>query len=369
MTRKEPYRFIISGGGTGGHIYPALAVANEIKRIDADAQILFVGAMGKMEMTMVPKAGYEIVGLWISGIQRRVTISNLIFPFKVIYSFISAMRIVKKYKPDAVLGFGGYVSGPMMFAANKYNVPSLIQEQNSYAGLTNKKFGKKAGVICVAYNGMEKYFPANKIVLTGNPVRRDILDIEKKKSEGLAYFNLDSKRKTILILGGSLGARTINDSIIGKLDQAIKAGHQVLWQTGRFYFDEMTSKSKNFDLTNVRVVQFIDRMDLAYAVADVIVSRAGALSISEMCIVGKPVILVPSPNVAEDHQTKNAEALSTVDAAILIKDSAARLTLMLNIIDLLENAEVQNKLSKNIKKLARPSAAKDIVEELMKIVK
>jgi UDP-N-acetylglucosamine--N-acetylmuramyl-(pentapeptide) pyrophosphoryl-undecaprenol N-acetylglucosamine transferase len=369
LSKTKPYRFIISGGGTGGHIYPALAVANEIKRNHADAQILFVGALGKMEMIKVPQAGYKIVGLWISGMQRRVTTSNLLFPLKVIYSFIAAKRIVKRYKPDAVLGFGGYASGPMMFAANSNGIPSLIQEQNSYAGFTNKKFGKKANRICVAYEGMEKYFPKDKIVLTGNPVRNDILNVEEKREEGLSHFKLNGDRKTILILGGSLGARTINNSVIGKLDQAIKSGHQVIWQTGTFYFDEMNTRAKNFDLTNIRIVQFIERMDLAYAAADVVISRAGALSISELCIVGKPVILVPSPNVAEDHQTKNAESLSKAGAAILIKDAAANLTLMLNVVELLDDDEAQKRLSTNIKKLARPMAARDIVAELMKITK
>ncbi len=368
MENRKPYRFIISGGGTGGHIYPALAVANEIRERHADARILFVGAQGKMEMTKVPEAGYKIVGLWISGLQRRLTSENLLFPVKVLLSFIKAKRIVKRYRPDAVLGFGGYASGPMLYAAGSLNVPSLIQEQNSYAGLTNKKFAKRAKKICVAYDGMEQYFPADKIVITGNPVRRDILDISTKREKGIAHFELDLTKKTILVLGGSLGARTINNSIIGQLDKVGKHGYQMIWQTGRFYFDEMQAKAKNFDTSNIKIVQFIDHMDLAYAAADVVISRAGALSISELCIVGKATILVPSPNVAEDHQTKNAKALTTKDAALLVRDSDAPRDLMNTAIELLKNEAQLETLAQNIKKMARPNAAKDIVNELFKVI-
>lgn len=369
MSNTKPYRFIISGGGTGGHIYPALAVANEIRSRYEDARIIFVGAKGKMEMTKVPEAGFKIVGLWISGLQRRMTLDNVMFPIKVIYSFLVAKRIVKSYRPDAVLGFGGYASGPMMFAANSLKVPSLIQEQNSYAGLTNKKFGKKAKRICVAYDGMDKYFPAASISMTGNPVRKDILDISTKRNEGVEHFKLDPNKKTILVLGGSLGARTINNSVLGELDKVVKNGYQVIWQTGKFYFEDIKTRAKVYDLTNIRIVQFIKEMDLAYAAADVVISRAGALSISELCIVGKPVVLVPSPNVAEDHQTKNAAALTAIDAAIMVKDDRAKDNLVAEVIQLLKDEERQNVLSRNIKTLAKPNAAVEIVNELMDMIK
>ncbi len=369
MSNTKPYRFIISGGGTGGHIYPALAVANEIKSRYEDVEIMFVGAKGKMEMTKVPEAGFKIVGLWISGLQRRMTLDNVMFPIKVIYSFLMAKRIVKSYKPDAVLGFGGYASGPMMFAANSLKVPSLIQEQNSYAGLTNKKFGKKAKRICVAYDGMDKYFPASIIAKTGNPVRKDILDLSAKRDVALAHFKLDGSKKTILVLGGSLGARTINNSVLGELDKVVKNGYQMIWQTGKFYYEDIKSRAKSFDLTNVRIEQFIKEMDLAYAAADVVISRAGALSISELCIVGKPVVLVPSPNVAEDHQTKNAAALTSIDAAVMVKDERAKDNLIAEVIELLKDVDRQKLLSKNIKTLAKPNAAVEIVNELMEIIK
>lgn len=369
MSSTKPYRFIISGGGTGGHIYPALAVANEIRSRYADARIIFVGAKGKMEMTKVPEAGFKIVGLWISGLQRRITLDNVLFPLKVIYSFIAAKRIVKTYKPDAVLGFGGYASGPMMFAANSLHVPSLIQEQNSYAGLTNKKFGKKAKRICVAYDGMDKYFPANRIAMTGNPVRRDILDISSKRDAAYTHFELDADKKTILVLGGSLGARTINNSVLGELDKIVKNGYQVIWQTGKFYYEDIKTRAKVYDLTNIRIVEFIKEMDLAYAAADVVISRAGALSISELCIVGKPVVLVPSPNVAEDHQTKNAAALTAIGAAVMVTDNRAKDHLVEEVIELLKDESHQKELSKNIKTLAKPNAAVEIVDELMEIIK
>jgi UDP-N-acetylglucosamine--N-acetylmuramyl-(pentapeptide) pyrophosphoryl-undecaprenol N-acetylglucosamine transferase len=346
-----------------------LAVANEIKERYEDAQIMFVGAKGKMEMTKVPEAGFKIVGLWISGLQRRITLDNVMFPIKVIYSFLMAKKIVKSYKPDAVLGFGGYASGPMMFAANSLKVPSLIQEQNSYAGLTNKKFGKKAQKICVAYDGMDKYFPASIIAMTGNPVRKDILDISNKRDAALVHFKLNANKKTILVLGGSLGARTINNSVLGELDKIVKKGYQLIWQTGKFYFEEINSRAKTYDLTNIRVVQFIKEMDLAYAAADVVISRAGALSISELCIVGKPVVLVPSPNVAEDHQTKNAAALTSIGAAVMVTDSRAKDNLIAEVVELLKDDERQKVLSNNIKTLAKPNAAVEIVNELMEMIK
>ncbi len=368
MNHKKPYRFILSGGGTGGHIYPALAVANEIRGRHADAEILFVGAKGKMEMTKVPEAGFEIIGLTISGLQRKITLKNLLFPFKVLSGFLSARRIIKKFRPDVVVGFGGYASGPIMLAANAKKLPSMIQEQNSYAGMTNKRLGRKVNRICVAYEGMERYFPKGKIVLTGNPVRDDILQLEDKKQKAREHFNLDTEKPTLLVLGGSLGARTINDSVIGDLSQVVKAGVQLIWQTGKFYFQEMKTAAEGHDLTNIRIMEFIREMDLAYAAADVVISRAGALSISELCLVGKPVIFVPSPNVAEDHQTKNAQALTKKNAALLVRDSDARRDMIPVALELLQDGEQQHGLSLNIKALGRPQATKDIVNELMKLV-
>ncbi len=319
-------------------------------------------------MTKVPEAGFEIVGLNISGLQRKITLKNLLFPFKVLSSFFSARQILRKFKPDAVVGFGGYASGPIMLAANAKKLPSMIQEQNSYAGITNKRLGKQVRKVCVAYEGMEKYFPTEKIVLTGNPVRNDILDLEDKKQKALSHFGLKQGIPTVLVLGGSLGARTINDSIIGDLQKVIDAGVQLVWQTGKFYYQEMKTLAKDLELGNIRILEFISEMDLAYAVADVVVSRAGALSISELCLVGKPVIFVPSPNVAEDHQTKNAQALTQKEAALLVKDVKAKEFLVSTALDLLKNNEKKEVLAANIKALGRPKATKDIVNELMTLV-
>ena len=319
-------------------------------------------------MTKVPEAGFEIVGLNISGLQRKITLKNLLFPFKVLSSFFSARQILRKFKPDAVVGFGGYASGPIMLAANAKKLPSMIQEQNSYAGITNKRLGKQVRKVCVAYEGMEKYFPTEKIVLTGNPVRNDILDLEDKKQKALSHFGLKQGIPTVLVLGGSLGARTINDSIIGDLQKVIDAGVQLVWQTGKFYYQEMKTLAKDLELGNIRILEFISEMDLAYAVADVVVSRAGALSISELCLVGKPVIFVPSPNVAEDHQTKNAQALTQKEAALLVKDVKAKEFLVSTALDLLKNNEKKGVLAANIKALGRPKATKDIVNELMTLV-
>ena len=369
MTTKRPYRVIISGGGTGGHIYPALDVAAEIRRRYADSEILFVGARGKMEMTRVPEAGYDIKGLWISGFQRSLSARNLLFPVKLIHSWFAARNILRSFKPHAVLGFGGYASGPMMLAATGKHIPSLIQEQNSYAGLTNRKLGNKVRTICVAYEGMDKYFPAEKIVITGNPVRRDILDVTDKKEQALKHFGLSRDKKVVLVLGGSLGARTINNSILKDLGKLVEAGVQVLWQTGRFYFEDMKSKASSHpDLKDIRILEFIREMDLAYAAADAVISRAGALSISELCLVGKPVIFVPSPNVAEDHQTKNAQALTSKDAALMVKDTDASEKLIPAILELLNDGETCRRLSENIAAMGKPRATEDIVDEFEKII-
>lgn len=361
----RPYRFIISGGGTGGHIYPAIAIANELKRRYSDAEFLFVGAKDRMEMEKVPQAGYKIEGLWISGIQRNLSMKNLMFPFKLASSIIKAKSIVRKFKPDVAVGTGGYASAPLLRVASMRRVPCLIQEQNSYAGITNKWLKNKVQKICVAYKGMDAFFPAEKIVLTGNPVREDLLDISKKRSEALSFFNLSSEKKTLLVLGGSLGARNINNLIDSSLDMLVSEGVQLIWQCGKFYENEYKDRTGGL----VQVHAFLNRMDLAYAAADMIISRAGALSVSELCLVGKPVIFIPSPNVAEDHQTKNAMAISNNNAAILLKESEAMEKFEPMFTQLLHSTERQLQLSENIKKLARPGATGEIVDEIEKLIK
>lgn len=365
----RPYRIIISGGGTGGHIYPAVAIANQIKAISPDSEILFVGAKGRMEMIRVPEAGYKIVGLWISGLQRRLTLDNLSFPLKVLSSVRASHKIIKEFKPDAVVGVGGYASGPLLYAATSRGIPSLIQEQNSYAGITNKLLAKRVDKVCVAYEQMEKFFPADKLIVTGNPVRQDILDVTEKRREALLHFGLTSEKKTILVIGGSLGARTINKSIAAGLEQVAAAGYQLIWQTGKGFYSEAKELEQNYTDKGIRVFDFIKRMDLAYAAADVVVSRAGALSISELCLAAKPSILVPSPNVAEDHQTKNAMALVQQQAAILVRDAEAVQKLIPATLQLVQEEQEQKRLAANIRKMARPHAAADIVNELVTLIK
>jgi len=369
VSAKEPYRLIISGGGTGGHIFPAVAIANTFRERHPDAQILFVGAKGKMEMTRVPEAGYEIIGLWISGLQRKLTLSNLMFPVKLIVSFLKARSIVKKYKPHAVIGTGGYASGPIMMAATRFKIPSVIQEQNSFAGLTNKQVAGKVSKVCVAYEGMEKYFPKEKIVFTGNPVRKDILSAGNKREQALSHFGFDSKTKTLLIIGGSLGARTINESILQGMEKFSGAQIQMIWQTGKGYYDSYKSQLGNYDLKRIRVHDFVREMDLAYAAADVVVSRSGALAVSELCIAKKACILVPSPNVAEDHQRKNAMALVEKDAAMIVPDKDAGEKLVEEALKLLFDEQRSARLRENITKLARPNATSDIVNEIEKLIK
>ncbi|MBO3700166.1 undecaprenyldiphospho-muramoylpentapeptide beta-N-acetylglucosaminyltransferase [Fabibacter sp. E12] len=360
---------MISGGGTGGHIYPAIAIANAFKAKFEDTEILFVGAKGKMEMQKVPEAGYTIKGLWISGLQRKLTLDNLSFPFKVIDSLNKSAKIIRGFKPDAVVGVGGYASGPLLRVASRKKVPAVIQEQNSYAGLTNKILAKGVQKICVAYPNMEKFFPAEKLVMTGNPVRKDITDLSGKRSLGLSHFGLNEDKPVLMILGGSLGARTLNDSVVESLPQLIESGVQVIWQCGRFYFEEMTQKLANVEHQGlVHLFEFLKEMDLAYAAADVVVSRAGALSVSELSIAGKPTIFVPSPNVAEDHQSKNAQAMVDNDAAVLVKDSDARDQLIERAMELIKDEAQKDILSKNIKAMARPNAAEDIVEEIVKLI-
>lgn len=320
-------------------------------------------------MQKVPEAGYKIIGLWISGLQRKLTLDNLSFPFKVLSSLSKSKKIVKDFKPDVVVGVGGYASGPLLKIATKKKVPAVIQEQNSYAGLTNKLLAEKVQKICVAYPNMDKFFPAQKIALTGNPVRKDIVELEGKKAEALKHFGFESGKQTLMILGGSLGARTLNDSMTLNLQKLIDAGVQVIWQCGRFYHAEMQEKLKGFDGTdNILLFEFLKEMDKAYAAADVVISRAGALSVSELSIAGKPTVFVPSPNVAEDHQTKNAKAMVDNDAALLVKDSEAREKLIDEAIRLLNDKAQKSELSEKIKALAKPDAANEIVDEIVKLI-
>lgn len=365
----QPYRLIISGGGTGGHIFPAIAIANSFRERYPDAQILFVGAQGRMEMTRVPDAGYKIIGLWISGLQRKLTLSNVLFPVKVVVSYLRAAVIIKRYKPHAVIGTGGYASGPIMMAATRFGIPSIIQEQNSFAGLANKQVADKVSKVCVAYEGMEKYFPKEKVILTGNPVRKDIISVAEKRTRGLNHFAYEPGRKTLLIIGGSLGARSINEGILNNIEKLIDAGVQVIWQTGKGYYETYRASLTKYDLRRIRVQDFLKEMDLAYAAADVVISRSGALAVSELCIAGKPTILVPSPNVAEDHQTKNAMALVDKDAALLVADKDAKDKLVDEALKLLFDENLANRLSTNILKLARPRATEDIVNEIEKLIK
>ncbi len=357
---------MISGGGTGGHIYPAISIAQALESLLSDVEILFVGAQGKMEMKKVPEAGYKIVGLWISGLQRKLTPSNLMFPFKVLSSIFKSFGLLKSFKPDAVIGVGGYASAPLLYAAAKKKIPTLIQEQNSYAGLTNKWLSKKVDKICVAYEGLEKYFPADKIILTGNPVRSAISASDRQSAAD--FFDIDAEKKTILVVGGSLGARTINESLLGNLKKLQEAGVQLLWQTGGFYFQSVMDQLEGKDLEGVKVMDFITEMKHAYGAADIVVSRAGALAIAELMLTGKATVLVPSPNVAEDHQTLNAKALVEKDAAMMVADKEANEKLVESALQLVNDEEQIKSLETNIAALAKPNAANDIANEVMKLI-
>jgi UDP-N-acetylglucosamine--N-acetylmuramyl-(pentapeptide) pyrophosphoryl-undecaprenol N-acetylglucosamine transferase len=362
-------RVIISGGGTGGHIYPAIAIANALQEIEPGIEILFVGAMGKMEMEKVPRAGYNIVGLPIVGIKRSLSMENLAFPFKLIRSLTKARAIIRDFKPEVAVGVGGFASGPVLMMASLGGIPTLIQEQNSYAGITNKILARRAAAICVAYPGMGAFFSKEKIKLLGNPVRNDILDVSAKRSEALSRFQLDAHRKTLFVMGGSLGARSINESLDAGLQKLVDAGYQVLWQTGKGYIEKAQESIAQLKTDQVKAFEFIYEMDLAYAAADVVVSRAGALSVSELCLAGKPAILVPFPAASEDHQTKNAMSLVEQQAALMIQDSMAGADLIVSAMDLLGNTEKQQDLVKNIVKLAKPTAAYDIAREVLKLVR
>jgi UDP-N-acetylglucosamine--N-acetylmuramyl-(pentapeptide) pyrophosphoryl-undecaprenol N-acetylglucosamine transferase len=369
---RDGLKFIVSGGGTGGHIYPAIAIANELKSRFPDAEFLFVGAQDKMEMQKVPQAGYAIKGLWIAGLQRKLTLQNLLFPVKLISSLWKSRTIIKGFKPDVVIGTGGFASGPLLQMANSLNIPTVIQEQNSFPGITSKLLSKKANRICVAYENLERFFPKDKMILTGNPVRQDLIDIDSKREEAIKYFNLDASKKTLLVLGGSLGARKVNQLIEKELPLFDSLNVQIIWQCGKFYFDQYNKYNTSTNqqpTTDIQVFAFIDRMDLVYAAADFVISRAGASSVSELSIVGKPVIFIPSPNVAEDHQTKNAKSIVDRNGALMLKESELDEKFDTVFSDLVANENLQKQLSDNIKKLAKIHATSDIVDEIVKLIK
>ena len=358
------YRFIFSGGGTGGHIYPAIAIANALRSRYPEAAILFVGARDRMEMEKVPQAGYEIKGLWISGFQRRLSLRNLLFPIKLISSLIQADRIVRDFKPHVVVGTGGFASGPLLKMAARRGIPCLLQEQNSYAGVTNKLLARQAAKICVAYDGMDRFFPAEKIVKTGNPVRDDIVKPPVRSREAYAYFGLDPEKHTLLILGGSLGARRINELIASELPYFERFGIQLLWQCGKLYEKAYQDRGTG----DIKVYPYIDRMDYAYAVADFIISRAGAGTVSELCLAGKPAILIPSPHVAEDHQTKNAEALVAREAALMIPERDLESRFEMVFTEVFHSPEKQKSFGKHIREMALPEATEHIADEVEKLL-
>lgn len=368
----DKLKVIISGGGTGGHIFPALAIANAVKRRFPDVEILFVGANNRMEMKRVPEAGYKIIGIDISGFQRKLTLrnilKNLVFPFKVVKSLFDARRIVQKFNPDVVVGVGGYASGPTLKMAASLGVPTVIQEQNSFPGITNKMLAKKAKTICVAYPGMDKFFDKNKIVVTGNPVRADILSAPVRSKEAYAYFGLDANKKTIVVIGGSLGSLTMNVSIQNSITAFKNAGVQVVWQTGESYYRHISDQCKEFMAMGINVMPFVSRMDYLYSIADLVISRAGALSISELCCLSKPSILIPSPNVSEDHQTKNATVLVEAGAAVMITDKDAPQCLGKIAIELIGSQDRLRSLSQNAFNLAKRDADELIVDEIVKLI-
>ncbi len=366
---NRPNKFIISGGGTGGHIFPAISIANALKQLRPDADIRFVGALGRMEMQRVPEAGYPIEGLPICGFDRKNLLKNFVVLYRIWKSQRMARRIIRDFRPDAAIGVGGYASGPTLNIAAKMGIPTLIQEQNSYAGVTNKLLAKKARRICVAYDGMERFFPAEKIILTGNPVRQNVLQTPLTKQEARTSFGLNPEKKTILVVGGSLGARTINESILNNLEAIRESDVQILWQTGKFYADEISKRLAGLQaVDNLHSTAFISDMGAAYKAADLVISRAGASSISEFCLIGKPVILVPSPNVAEDHQTKNAMALVEKGAALYIKDAEATEKLIATALETINNENQLAQLEQNIRKLGLPDAAQTIAREVLKLI-
>lgn len=368
MKEAKKYRIIIGGGGTGGHIFPAISIANALSGMLNDTRFLFVGARGKIEMEKVPEAGYEIVGLPVAGFQRKISLRNISFFFKLTRSMLLSAKLIRKFKPHLAIGVGGYASGPIVRAAARRGIPVVLQEQNSYAGVTNRLLGKSADKICVAYAGMEKYFPREKIVLTGNPVRQDLVMPQDEYKNSLSHFGLNPEQKVILLIGGSLGARTLNKGIMANLDLIRDSGFQWIWQCGKYYHSAAEESLRNSGVTNIRLFPFIKEMNRAFQAADLIISRAGAGTISELCIVGKPVILVPSPNVAEDHQTSNAKSLTDHGAAVMVTDKEAENELVPTAIRLAGDEEEKTKLSENIQKLALPDAAEDIAGEVIKIL-
>lgn len=369
MEDNKPLRVIVSGGGTGGHIFPAVSIANAIKKQHPEAEILFVGANGRMEMQRVPAAGYKIVGLPVRGLARPLwSLRNIGVMKDFLKSKQMVKKVIRKFKPQVAVGVGGYASAPTLNAAYSMGIPCLIQEQNSYAGVTNKSLAKKARKVCVAYSGMERFFPADKIIMTGNPVRQNLLDNNTTPEEAKASFGLDPNKRTVLIIGGSLGAKTVNESVLDHLDDIRSSDVQFIWQTGKYYSASISDELKKVEpVPNMKVMDFISSMDNAYAAADLVVSRAGASSISELCLLGKPCILIPSPNVAEDHQTKNAMALSTKDAAIFIADKDARKRLVEIALKVVTNKQKLASLSENVKKLAFKNSADVIAEEVYKL--
>ncbi len=367
MNSQQP-KIIISGGGTGGHIFPAIAIADCLKKRYPQANILFIGAENRMEMDRVPKAGYPIEGLWISGFKRELSLDNLSFPFKLISSMLKARKILKRFKPDVVIGVGGFASGPTMKTAASMGIPIVIQEQNSYPGITNKIVAKKAAKICVAYENMEQWFPKDKIVLTGNPLRNNIVPMDDRREEGVKFFGLDPEKKTILLVGGSQGALGINRGISAQLASFKENDYQMIWQTGNHYYEKALKEVEENGLQDrIKCTVFIDRMDLAYAAADVVISRAGAMSISELSLLNKAVVFVPLPTAAEDHQTKNAMSLVNAKAAMIVKNSETERELLPAVFELLKDEQKQNEMKGNIARFARPDAADDIVNQIEKI--
>lgn len=369
MNLQRHKRVIITGGGTGGHVFPAISIANALRKIDKDIEILFVGAEGKMEMEKVPAAGYKIVGLPVAGISRKNILKNFSVLIKLLKSLSLAKKTIREFNPDVAVGVGGYASGPVLNQAGKMGIPILIQEQNGYAGVTNKLLAKKASAICVAYDGMDKYFPADKIIKTGNPVRQNFDDLDSLHEEAFRFFGLNNSLPVILILGGSLGAGTINKCLSDNIEALRNSGCQWLWQTGKYYYEDVIKLVPGKTSGNISVHSFINRMDLAFAAAGIIISRAGAGTISELCLVGKPVILVPSPNVAEDHQTRNAMALAEKDAAIVISDGTVEKTLVKEAIKLVSDIQKKKSLSENITKMAERDADIRIAREVLKLIK
>lgn len=366
--RNKNLRIVISGGGTGGHIFPAIAIANAIRKLEPDAELLFVGAEGKMEMEKVPAAGYKIIGLPVAGLKREISTANLSFPFKLWRSLSKASKVLKEFKPDAAVGVGGYASGPVLYMASRQGIPALVQEQNSYPGITNRLLAKRAKKICVAYEGLEQFFPASKIVFTGNPVRDDIRNLDGKREEASKFFGVDLSQPVLLVTGGSQGARSINRAVLNGLDHLAEAGIQLIWQTGKLFYTEAKLKTETLNNSSLKAFEFISRMDLAYAIADAVISRAGASTVSELCIVRKPAILVPLPTAAEDHQTKNCKALIKRKAALLVTDAEAPSRLIQEAISLMKDENLRHELAVNIAPLARPDAATEIAREVLNMI-